>query len=131
MAGIAAAQRGNRRQTVFFAGTDCAFYLDSPRHYTARYAARIVDGCLMGNHVHMVAMPTDLNGLAKAAGGTHNGYARWQNRFYACSLVERIREATRTDCPAAGCAHRGQGGKEELSAIRRNWNGGLRSLSPK
>jgi hypothetical protein len=33
----------------------------------------------MGNHVHIVAMPTDSKGLANALVRTHNDYARWLN----------------------------------------------------
>jgi putative transposase len=96
-----ATQRGNHRQTVFFAEADCRFYLDLLRLYTARYEVRILGYCLMGNHVHMVAMPMEPQGLAKALGRTHNDYARWmnlrrcdtghlwQNRFYSCPLDER------------------------------------------
>ena len=96
-----ATQRGNHQQTVFFADADRAFYLDLLRHYTVRHAVRIVGYCLMSNHVHIVALPTDAKGLANALGRTHNDYARWinlqrrdtghvwQNRFYSCPLDER------------------------------------------
>jgi len=94
-------QRGNHQQMVFLTDADRVFYLDLLRHHTTRYAVRIVGYCLMGNHVHIVAMPTDSKGLANALGRTHNDYSRWlnlqrrvtghvwQNRFYSCPLDER------------------------------------------
>jgi putative transposase len=96
-----ATQRGNHQQTVFFGDADRVCYLGLLRHHTARHAVRIVGYCLMGNHVHIVATPTDATGLANALGRTHNDYSRWlnlqhrdtghvwQNRFYSCPLDER------------------------------------------
>ena len=96
-----ATQRGNHQQTVFFGDADRICYLELLRHHTARYAVHIVGYCLMGNHVHIVATPTDSRGLANALGRTHNDYSRWlnlqrrdtghvwQNRFYSCPLDER------------------------------------------
>src|ERR1039457_6762434 len=96
-----ATQRGNHQQTVFFGDADRVFYLGLLRHHAARCSVRIGGYCLMGNHVHVVAMPTDSKGLANALGRTHNDYARWlnlqrrttghvwQNRFYSCVLDER------------------------------------------
>jgi putative transposase len=55
----------------------------------------------MGNHVHILAVPSDTGGLAHALGRTHVEYARWlnlrrqetghlwQNRYYSCPLDER------------------------------------------
>ena len=54
----------------------------------------------MGNHVHLLVIPSAGAGLASALGRTHNDYARWlnlrrqqtghvwQNRFYSCPLDE-------------------------------------------
>ena len=96
-----ATQRGNHQQTIFFGDADHALYLNLLRHHTVRYAVRIVGYCLMGNHVHIVAIPADSKGLANALGRTHNDYARWlnlqhgdtghlwQNRFYSCPLDGR------------------------------------------
>ena len=72
-----ATQRGNAQQQVFFHDADRALYLDLLRRYTARYGVRITGYCLMGNHVHIVAVPTGPQGLARALGRTHNDYARW------------------------------------------------------
>jgi|SRR5579872_463701 len=93
-------QRGNHQQPVFFGDGDRRFYLGLLRHYCGRESVRITGYCLMGNHVHLLAIPWRKNGLAKALGRTHNDYARWlnlrrqqvghawQNRFYSCPLDE-------------------------------------------
>src|SRR6266478_1975383 len=93
-------QRGNQQQTVFFDDSDRKFYLDLLRRYCSRHSVRITGYCLMGNHVHLLAIPAHQTGLAHALGRTHNDYARWlnlrrrqsghvwQNRFYSCALDE-------------------------------------------
>jgi putative transposase len=94
-------QRGNRRQTVFFDDADRAMYLQLLARHCRRASVGIVGYCLMGNHVHLVAIPKAETGLAKAMGLTHGDYARWlnmkrgevghlwQNRFFSCVLDER------------------------------------------
>ena len=91
-------QRGNHQQTVFFDDSDREFYLRLLRRHTTRHSVRITGYCLMGNHVHLLAVPNDAAGLSHALGGTHVDYARWvnmrrqetghlwQNRFYSCPL---------------------------------------------
>jgi putative transposase len=96
-------QRGNRRQTVFFSDVDRETYLRLLAQHCRRGRVAIAGYCLMGNHVHIIAVPASETGLAKALGRTHNDYARWfnvrrgetghlwQNRFYSCPLEERHR----------------------------------------
>jgi putative transposase len=91
-------QRGNHRQPVFFDDSDREFYCRLLRRHTARHGVRITGYCLMGNHVHLLAIPESATGLAHALGRTHVDYARWinmrrqetghlwQNRFYSCPL---------------------------------------------
>jgi putative transposase len=98
-------QRGNYRQTVFFDDSHRKFYLDLLRLHCERYRVGIGGYCLMGNHVHVLAIPSTEDGLASALGRTHNDYARWlhlhqglvghlwQNRFYSCPLDEAGRWA--------------------------------------
>jgi putative transposase len=93
-------QRGNHRQTVFFDDSQRKFYLELLRLHCERYRVGIGGYCLMGNHVHVLAVPSSEDGLASAFGRTHNEYARWlhlhqgmgghlwQNRFYSCPLDE-------------------------------------------
>ena len=94
-------QRGNRRQTVFFDDADRVLYLKLLARHCRRAGVAIAGYCLMGNHVHLVAIPRTESGLAQALGRTHGDYARWlnlqrgevghvwQNRFYSCPLDER------------------------------------------
>jgi len=94
-------QRGNRRQTVFAGDRDRSMYLDLLRQHCRRAAVAIAGYCLMGNHVHLLAIPASETALAKGLGRAHNDYARWwnvargetghvwQNRFYSCPLEER------------------------------------------
>jgi putative transposase len=68
------------------------------KEYTAEYNVAVLGYCLMTNHIHVVAVPANGTGLAKALGRTHNDYARWlnirrrqsghlwQNRFFSCPL---------------------------------------------
>ena len=93
-------QRGNHQQAVFFDNSDRRFYLDLLRDHATHYSVRITGYCLMGNHVHILAVPEKANGLATALGRTHNDYSRWlnlkhrttghlwQSRFYSCPLDE-------------------------------------------
>jgi putative transposase len=94
-------QRGNHQQDIFFDDADREFYLRLLRRHCGQHSVRITGYCLMGNHVHVLAVPTDSVGMARALGRTHVDYARWlnmrrqetghawQNRFYSCPLDER------------------------------------------
>jgi putative transposase len=91
-------QRGNNRQDVFLLDEDRRFYLDNLRFQARRHGVRLLGYCLMGNHVHLIAVPERPDGLALALGRLHGNYARrfnrryrrsghlWQNRFYSCPL---------------------------------------------
>ena len=68
-------QRGNNRRDVFFEDTDRELYLSLLREYAAKYQVEILGYCLMTNHVHLIAVPADATGLAKAIGRVHNDYA--------------------------------------------------------
>jgi putative transposase len=58
----------------------------------------LVGYCLMSNHVHLVVIPSDLEGLALSLKHTHGRYASywnvvhnssghaWQGRYYSCPL---------------------------------------------
>src|SRR6476469_9326568 len=88
-------QRGNNRRDVFFEDRDRELYLSLLREYIAKYQVQILGYCLMTNHVHLIAVPADATGPAKAIGRVHNDYARWlpirrresghlwQNRFFS------------------------------------------------
>ncbi len=91
-------QRGNNRQDVFFADADRRFYLDTLKNRASRFGVEILGYCLMTNHVHLVAVPSLPDSLAKAIGGTHLRYAQyvnelqdrsghlWQGRFFSIPM---------------------------------------------
>jgi len=94
-------QRGNNRQDVFFVDDDRQVYLQLLNEQANKYALVVLGYCLMGNHVHLVAIPHAEDSLAKAVGRTHFRYSQyinrfhqrsghlWQGRFYSCALDER------------------------------------------
>jgi putative transposase len=94
-------QRGNRRQRTFFSPADYLAYL---RIAAEAFSAARVDVwayCLMPNHVHLIAAPADVQGLAVAMGRTHQAYTRrvnhreewsgllWEGRFKSFPMDER------------------------------------------
>jgi len=93
-------QRGNNKEKVFFDDEDKRFYLDVLRRYKDKYKIKILAYCLMGNHVHVLAMPEKETSLARGIGGTNLLYTQyinrkynrsgrlWQNRFFS-SVVEK------------------------------------------
>jgi putative transposase len=93
-------QRGNARQLILSRDEDRAVYLKLLRENTEVYEVSLIGYCLMSNHVHLIAVPTQLDGLALALRNTHGRYAAywnaihgasghaWQGRFYSCPLDE-------------------------------------------
>ncbi|MBU4320438.1 MAG: transposase [Thermodesulfovibrionales bacterium] len=92
-------QRGNNKDTVFFDNEDRKFYLYVLQRYKNKYEIKILAYCLMGNHVHILAVPEKETSLARGMGGTNLLYTQhinrkyerngrlWQNRFFS-TLVE-------------------------------------------
>lgn len=86
-------QRGNRRQKVFFADADKQAYLKILKEQSEKFGVKYWAYCLMDNHVHLIAVPSAKESLAKAIGETHRRYTRminfrkgwrgylWQGRF--------------------------------------------------
>jgi putative transposase len=76
-------------------------YLEFLQEQADRYSLEILAYCLMGNHVHLVAIPHEEDSLAMAIGRTHFHYTRyfnhlhkrsghlWQGRFHSCALDGR------------------------------------------
>ncbi len=93
-------QRGSRRQTTFFRADDYRDYLALLHEHRRKARVDILAYCLMPNHVHLVAVPRDRDGLAKLLRVAHHRYARlinrrhdwqghlWQERFYSCVMDE-------------------------------------------
>ena len=72
-------QRGNRRQETFFRDEDYREYIDLMSHFCGEEGVEIWAYCLMPNHVHLIAVPEDERGLARAIGEAHRRYTRYIN----------------------------------------------------
>lgn len=93
-------QRGNRRERTFFEDGDYALYLDLLADAARRARTEIWSYCLMPNHVHIVLVPHDEDGLRRTFGDLHRRYtgyinARmrttghlWQGRFSSVAMDE-------------------------------------------
>ena len=93
-------QRGNRRQQTFFEDGDFALYRDLLAEGARRAGASVWAYCLMPNHVHVIVVPADPDGLRATFAYAHRRYtgfinARhrwtghlWQGRFGAVAMDE-------------------------------------------
>lgn len=93
-------QRGNRRQETFFCDQDFAAYLELLTAGRDRSGTQIWAYCLMPNHVHLIVVPKDIDGLRSLLGPTHLTYTRrinrrfdwrghlWQERFFSAPMDE-------------------------------------------
>jgi putative transposase len=93
-------QRGNRRERTFFEDGDYALYLDLLADGAERAGVAIWSYCLMPNHVHIIAVPSDEDGLRQCFRFVHRHYtgyinARlrvtghlWQGRFSSVAMDE-------------------------------------------
>jgi putative transposase len=72
-------QRGNRRERVFFEDGDYALYLDLLSEAAARAQVAIWAYCLMPNHVHIIAVPSDEDGLRRTFRYVHRHYTGYIN----------------------------------------------------
>lgn len=93
-------QRGNRRQQTFFEDEDFALYRDLLAEAAKRVGTEIWSYCLMPNHVHVIAVPADKDGLRCTFADAHRRYtgfinARhrwtghlWQGRYGAVAMDE-------------------------------------------
>jgi putative transposase len=88
-------QRGNNRSEVFFSPTDRIDYLQTLARTCLEFKLSIWAYCLMGNHVHIVAVPSEDYSLAQGIGRANLIYTQhvnrkydrsgrlWQNRFFS------------------------------------------------
>ncbi|OYU35889.1 transposase [Novosphingobium sp. PASSN1] len=93
-------QRGNRRERTFFEDGDYELYLDLLAEAAMRAQVGIWSYCLMPNHVHIIAVPSDEDGLGRTFRHVHRHYtgyinARlrvtghlWQGRFNSVAMDE-------------------------------------------
>lgn len=72
-------QRGNRRAPIFIAPGDQRTYLTILREQVDRCGVEVWVYCLMPNHIHIVATPSDESGLARAFGEAHRRYTAFIN----------------------------------------------------
>ena len=93
-------QRGNRRQKTFFTDEDYRVYLTLMAEHCRKYHIAIWAYCLMPNHVHLIAVPQNEEGLRLGIGEAHRKYTRhinfrmgwrghlWQGRFISYPMDE-------------------------------------------
>lgn len=93
-------QRGNRRQPTFFEDGDYALYRDLLGQAARRAGTRVLCYCLMPNHVHLVVVPADVDGLRRTFADAHRRYSGfinarhrwtghlWQGRYGAVAMDE-------------------------------------------
>jgi len=91
-------QRGVRRMDVFFSDDDRNAYLELLAEQGQAHGVVYVAWCLMTNHVHLVAIPSESVSLAKGIGEAHKRYSRminfregwrgylFQGRFFSCPI---------------------------------------------
>ena len=93
-------QRGNRRAQVFFEEGDYALYKDLLGEAALKAKAEVWCYCLLPNHVHLIVVPSDEDGLRRTFADAHRRYtgyinARmrvtghlWQGRFGSVVMDE-------------------------------------------
>lgn len=93
-------QRGNRRGTTFFEEDDFRAYRELLADAARSAGAGVWAYCLMPNHVHLIVVPADPDGLRATFANAHRRYARfinaryrwtghlWQGRFGAVAMDE-------------------------------------------
>lgn len=67
-------QRGNRCGQTFFEEGDYALYLDLLSEARARAHTQVWAYCLMPNHVHIILVPSDEDGLRRTFADLHRRY---------------------------------------------------------
>jgi len=93
-------QRGNGRARTFFDDGDYALYRDLLAAHCREAAVEVWAWCLMPNHVHLILVLSDPDGLRRALARVHRRYAGivqarrkrsghfWQGRFGAVAMDE-------------------------------------------
>jgi putative transposase len=88
-------QRGNGRARTFFGDHDYKLYRDLLAENCRAAEVEVWGWCLMPNHVHLILVPSDTDGLRRALARVHRHYAGviqarrkrsghfWQGRFVA------------------------------------------------
>ena len=68
-------QRGNGRARTFFGDGDYALYRDLLAENCRSADVEVWAWCLMPNHVHLILVPSDPDGLRRALARVHRSYA--------------------------------------------------------
>lgn len=94
-------QCGNRRQQTFFTDEDFAEYRYLMASSCQSCGTQVWAYCLMPNHVHLIMVPGEEDGLRRAVGEAHRRYTRtinfrqgwrghlWQERFHSFVMDEQ------------------------------------------
>jgi putative transposase len=72
-------QRGNRRAQTFFEDSDYLLYRDLLAEAARKADAEIWAYCLMPNHVHIIIVPSDEDGLRRTFADAHRRYTGYVN----------------------------------------------------
>lgn len=72
--------RGNRGNSVFFSDMDRERYLDMLLNYSRKRGLEVSAYCLMDNHIHIIAVPRQVDSLARTIGPTHMRHAQLMNK---------------------------------------------------
>ena len=93
-------QRGNGRAQTFFRDADYALYRDLLAEHSAAAGVEVWAWVLMPNHVHLILVPGDPDGLRRCLAPVHRRYAGsihtrlqrtghfWQGRFGCVAMDE-------------------------------------------
>jgi putative transposase len=93
-------QRGNAGARTFFGDDDYGLYRDLLAEHCRAADVEVWAWCLMPNHVHLILVPSDADGLRRALSGVHRRYAGviharrkrtghfWHGRFGAVVMDE-------------------------------------------
>jgi putative transposase len=93
-------QRGNGRAQTFFRDQDYRLYRDLLAEHAAAAGVEVWGWVLMPNHVHLILVPSDTDGLRRALSAVHRRYAGhiharlqrsghfWQGRFGCVAMDE-------------------------------------------
>jgi putative transposase len=93
-------QRGNGRGQSFFSDDDYRLYRDLLAEHVAAAGVEVWSWVLMPNHVHLILVPSDEDGLRRALAPVHRRYAGhvharlkrtghfWQGRFGCVAMDE-------------------------------------------
>lgn len=140
-------QRGNRRQRTFFGGDDCVTYLRLMSEFCHKAGTRIWAYCLMPNHVHLIMVPSHVDGLREALGEAHRRYTLrvnlregwrghlWQERFYSFPMDEphllaAVRYVERNPVTAGLCRRAEEWAWSSTMAHLRGTDDGLAEVRP-